>query len=263
VFAEMGSLNPVIVTLGAVESRGPEIAERLAGSAADFGGQLCTKPGIVFVPAGAAGAAFKTTLARLLDERSQVVLLNERIYRAFRADVDRLSTVPGVELLTADVAPREGFYVRPQLFAARARELAASPSLREEHFGPALIALDYDDEEDLGPLLRSIGGQLTATVHSEPWERSGLDWLVALCTELAGRVIFDGMPTGVSVCWAMQHGGPFPASSSGEGSVGMMSIRRFTRPVAFQNMPPELLHPALQEENPLALWRRVDGRLTR
>ncbi len=263
VFAEMGSLNPVILTAGAVENGGHQIAEQISASAADFGGQLCTKPGIVFVPSGAAGDAFKASLAGLLGTRSPEVLLNERIYRAFRSGIDRLAGVSGVEQLTTDAASGHGYSVRPLLFAAPASALVESSPLREEHFGPAVVIVEYGDQNELGSLLRTLGGQLTATVHAEPWERGELQWLVALCAELAGRLIFDGMPTGVSVCWAMQHGGPFPASSSSEGSVGMMSIRRFTRPVAFQNVPAELLHPALRDENPLALWRRVDGKLGR
>jgi acyl-CoA reductase-like NAD-dependent aldehyde dehydrogenase len=265
VYAEMGSLNPLIVTAGALRARGEQIADGLATSVANFGGQLCTKPGLVLVPAGDSADRFISTLGELLHARSPEVLLSERIADAFASGIATLDGLLAVARVTPNGSDSTaGYRASPVLFTASAALLSEDGPLREEHFGPAVIVLTYTSEDELRRAVSAIGGQLTATIHAQEGEHPELHWLISLCARQAGRVIFDGFPTGVSVCWAMQHGGPYPASSSAEAtSVGMTSIRRFLRPVAFQNAPHSTLHPALQDGNPLGIWRRVNGRLTR
>jgi acyl-CoA reductase-like NAD-dependent aldehyde dehydrogenase len=265
VYAEMGSLNPLVVTADALRARGTQIADGLATSVASFGGQLCTKPGLVLVPAGECADRFISMLGELLHARSPEVLLSERIADAFASGIATLEALAGVARVTPPGSDSTGGYrASPVLFSAPAALLSEDGPLRDEHFGPAIVVLVYTSEDELRRAVCAIGGQLTATIHAEESEHSELEWLVSLCARQAGRVIFDGFPTGVSVCWAMQHGGPYPASSSAEAtSVGMTSIRRFLRPVAFQNAPSSILHPALRDDNPLRIWQRVNGRLIR
>ena len=257
VYAEMGSINPIVVTEAALRARADAIAEGLAASVSNFGGQLCTKPGVVFVPAGPEGDAFAADLARRLDGAPPSVLLNERLRDALRAAVDRLAARPEVRRLgTAPPADGPGFRYQATAFEAPAS--AVADELLEEHFGPVVLLLRHGSRAELLAALDRIDGQLSGTLHAEPGE--AVDDLVAALAERAGRVVFDGFPTGVAVTYGMQHGGPYPATTNPlHTSVGMTAVRRFTRPIAFQNAPPEVLPPELQEDNPLGIRRRVDG----
>jgi acyl-CoA reductase-like NAD-dependent aldehyde dehydrogenase len=262
VYAEMGSLNPVVLTSGAVAARGEAIAAALTRSVSDFGGQLCTKPGLVLVPDDDAGAAFTTTLVGELDARAPEVLLNAGIAAGLRTGLGALDGAPGVERLTSDepAADGGGFRVRPSAYRAPAAALGDVAALAEEHFGPAVVVLTYTSLDEAADALERAGGQLTATVHAEPAEHAELHPLVAAAARVAGRVVFDGVPTGVAVTYGMQHGGPYPASSAeGTTSVGMTALRRFLRPVAYQDAPQELLPEALRDGNPLGIPRRQDG----
>ena len=266
VYAEMGSINPIVVTEAALAARGDALAEGLVASVSNFGGQLCTKPGVVFLPDGPAGDAFARDVAARLDAVEPAVLLNERLRDALAAAVDRLAAHEGVTALgSAPPFAGEGFRRQPAAFEARAATVAAGSALLEEHFGPVVVLLRYGGRDDLLGALANVEGQLTGTIHAEP-DRDGD--LVALLTEVfaarAGRVLFGGFPTGVAVTYGMHHGGPYPAASnSAHTSVGMTAIRRFLRPVAFQNAPQAVLPPELRDGNPLGIWRRVDGELTR
>jgi acyl-CoA reductase-like NAD-dependent aldehyde dehydrogenase len=265
VFAEMGSLNPVVVTEAALAARTPAVVEALAGAIANFGGQLCTKPGLVLVPDGDAGAAFASALSDALGAREPEVLLAESIFSGLRRGLDALEQDGAVTRLT-DVAPNgaPGFRAQPVVYRANAADLGASEPIGEEHFGPAAIVLTYTSLEEATAALARAGGQLTVTVHAEPQDTARLQPLTDAAARTAGRVIFNGVPTGVAVTWGMHHGGPYPAASDGGAStsVGMTALRRFLRPVAFQDAPQDLLPPALRDGNPLQIWRRVDGALT-
>lgn len=266
VYAEMGSVNPVVITEAALDERADSIAEGLTASVATSGGQLCTKPGVVLVPAGEAGDAFAADVARRLGATEPSVLLNERLRDALRDAVVRLAALPQVRALTsAPEAPGvdgPGFRHQPSAYRAAARDLEAAPELLHEHFGPVVLFLAYEDRADLLAALDRIEGQLTGSLHAQPGE--DVDAIVGALSERAGRVVFDGFPTGVAVTYGMHHGGPFPATTApGHTSVGMTAVKRFLRPVAFQNAPPEALPLALRDENPLGIWRRVDGEMTR
>jgi NADP-dependent aldehyde dehydrogenase len=261
VFAEMGSLNPVVITSAAYEARAAVIVETLAAAIGTFGGQLCTKPGIVFAPAG---TSLADDLARALAGRDREVLLNANVHGGYREGTSALAATPGVTRLTPEDGEGPGFSATASVFSARAEAVATTPALREEYFGPAAIVLEYRGDDDLHTALESFGGQLAVSVYAEPDDRAALAPLVRRLAQLAGRVIFDGVPTGVSVTLAMQHGGPWPASSApGFTSVGARAVDRFLRPVAFQETPDELLPPAVQDRNPLAILRIVNGRRTR
>jgi acyl-CoA reductase-like NAD-dependent aldehyde dehydrogenase len=257
VYAEMGSINPIVVTEAALGARAEKIAEGLAASVSNFGGQLCTKPGVVFVPAGADGDAFAADLAARLDAVAPSVLLNERLRDALRGAVDRLAAQPGVRRL-GDAPPAEGPGFRHQPAAYEAPATAAGDALFEEHFGPVVLLLRHGSRDELLDALERIDGQLSGTLHAERGE--DVDAIVAALAARAGRVVFDGFPTGVAVTYGMHHGGPFPATTSPpHTSVGMTAVRRFTRPIAFQDAPEVVLPPELREDNPLGIRRRVDG----
>jgi len=261
VYAEMGSVNPIVVTEAALGARADAIAEGLTASVANFGGQLCTKPGVVFVPAGETGDAFAADVAHRLEATEPTVLLNERLRDALREAVGRLE--PRVERLAgAREADGPGFRHAPSAYRASASALAGSPELLEEHFGPVVLFLTYASGDELLAALERIDGQLTGTLHAEGEE--DVAGLVELLAARAGRVIFDGFPTGVAVTHGMHHGGPFPATTApAHTSVGMTAITRWLRPVAFQDAPEAVLPPELRADNPLGIWRRVDGELTR
>jgi acyl-CoA reductase-like NAD-dependent aldehyde dehydrogenase len=263
VYAEMGSVNPIVVTEAALRERGDAIAEGLTASVSNFGGQLCTKPGVVFVPAGAAGDAFAADVAGRLEAVEPAVLLNRRLRDALREAVGRLEELPSVERLSGAVkADGPGFRHQPSAYRAAARDLETAPELLHEHFGPVVLFLSYGSRDELLAALERIDGQLTASLHAQRGEE--VDELVGALSHRAGRVVFDGFPTGVAVTHGMHHGGPFPATTApAHTSVGMTAIRRWLRPVAFQNAPATAFPAALRDENPLGIWRRVDGELTR
>jgi NADP-dependent aldehyde dehydrogenase len=262
VYAEMGSVNPIVITEAALRDRAGAIAEGLTASVASFGGQLCTKPGVVFVPAGEAGDAFAADLGTRLAGSEPQVLLNERLRDALSSSVATLGEL--AEPVADPASPAEpGFRFRPGAYRAAASDLAEQPGLLDERFGPVVLLLAYGSRDELLAGLERVEGQLTGTVHAQEEDAELVRALVDVLEERAGRVIFDGFPTGVAVTYGMHHGGPFPATTApAHTSVGMTAIRRFLRPVAFQNAPAHVLPPELRDENPLGIWRRVDGELT-
>jgi 2,5-dioxopentanoate dehydrogenase len=264
VYAEMGSLNPVIVTEAALQARAPDIADGLAASVSTFGGQLCTKPGIVLFPAGERGEGFCDLVGERLAAAAQQVLLTKAIADGFAAGVAEVDAAPGVTRLGGDGGAdddADGVFAGAAPTAHRADVAALSAeALREEHFGPSVILVAYSDRDEVVGALSSLGGQLGISIHSEDADAEWVQAVLPECVAQAGRIIFNGFSTGVAVCWAMMHGGPYPASSNAAAtSVGMTAIRRFLRPVAFQNAPAALLPPALADDNPLQVPRRVDG----
>jgi NADP-dependent aldehyde dehydrogenase len=244
-----------VVTEAALRKRADEIASGLTASVASFGGQLCTKPGVVFVPTGQEGDAFVADLAARLDAADPQVLLNERLRDALREAVGRLRE-EARPLGSAPEPDGPGFRYQPAAYEAPAS--AAGGALLEEHFGPVVLFLRHGSRDELLAALERIDGQLTGSLHAEPGE--DVADVVAALQERTGRVIFNGFPTGVAVTFGMHHGGPFPATTSPlHTSVGMTATRRFTRPVAFQDAPQDALPPELREANPLGIRRRVDG----
>jgi NADP-dependent aldehyde dehydrogenase len=211
----------------------------------------------VFVPAGEAGDAFAADLAARLDGVPPTVLLNERLRDALSDAVDRLAARDEVRPLgAAPVAEGPGFRYQPVAYEAPAS--AAADELLEEHFGPVVLLLRHGSRDELLSALARIDGQLSGSLHAE--RDDDVEEIVSALAERAGRVVFDGFPTGVAVTYGMQHGGPYPATTSPlHTSVGMTAVHRFTRPIAFQDAPDHALPPELREANPLGINRRVDG----
>jgi NADP-dependent aldehyde dehydrogenase len=259
-YGELGSLNPTVVTPAALAARGVQIARGFVGSYTMGSGQFCTKPGLLLLPAG---HGLSGTLAAESAEAPLGPLLNARIRDAYVAGAAALATVPGVRVLTppgaSTVEPR-GYAVPPTLVALDAEHLLAGAEVLQECFGPAAVVVEYGSRAELVAVLEALPGSLTASLHAQPAQEAEFARdLLEVLGRRAGRVIVDGWPTGVAVTWAQQHGGPWPATTSVHTSVGMTAVRRFQRPVAYQNVPDELLPEPLQEANPAGLPRRVDG----
>ncbi|MDT0168320.1 aldehyde dehydrogenase (NADP(+)) [Pseudarthrobacter sp. BRE9] len=257
-YGELGSLNPVVITAAALQAHSAELAAGLAGSFTLGAGQFCTKPGLVFIPAG---TDFATQVAEASKDKPALGMLTARIAEAYPDGLRAFASVDGVDVVGGTVdqdAAANG--AAPVVFSTTAAKVLERPQqLLEECFGPTTILIEYTDREELSVVLAKVPGSLTATLHAQPGE--DIAGLVEQLSGLAGRVLFEGWPTGVAVNWAQQHGGPYPATTSLFTSVGATAVRRFQRPVAYQDAPEAVLHPALREDNPLGIPRRVDGEL--
>lgn len=247
-------MNPVFVTRGAVAARGDEILGGYAESAAMGSGQFCTKPGVVFLPEEAKLDA----LVEDFSGRAATPLLNERVAEGFVRNLDTLSAHPATEVLVQ--GRRTGDDWTPSLLRTDLDSLLENAdTLLEECFGPATLVVTYADERRLLEAAGVFGGQLTVTVQGEEDDEIA-PALLALGASLAGRVLWNGWPTGVAVTYAMTHGGPYPATTAPlHTSVGTTAIRRFLRPVTYQSVPQSLLPPELRDDNPLGVPRRVNG----
>lgn len=255
-FGELGSVNPVFVTPGAAADRAQEITEGFLGSVTLGVGQFCTKPGLVFVPAG---SGLAERIAEGATGLPGAPMLNQRTHEGFAAAVDELAARPEVTVLagSTEVAadPSLTLFATTYDQHTRARE-----QLEVECFGPAALIVLYDDPAQLVEAAGALDGQLTATVQGTESEPGLVGSLLDTLADRAGRVLFNGWPTGVSVTFAMQHGGPYPATTAAAStSVGTAAVERFLRPVSYQSVPDELLPPPLQDANPWGVPRRVDG----
>ncbi|WP_370948681.1 aldehyde dehydrogenase (NADP(+)) [Amycolatopsis sp. cg5] len=256
-YGELGSVNPVVVTPAALAERGEAIAKGYAGSFTMGAGQFCTKPGLLFLPEG---HGLEDTLRESVAGIAGQAMLNDRIAAGYSEGVDKLRGVSGVEVLAEGGGKGPEF--TPTLFATTAKSfLADADTVREECFGPASLIVTYTDQAELISLLDVIEPGLTATIQGED---SDADWvrpILPSLTKIAGRLLWNDWPTGVTVSWAQQHGGPYPATTAPTStSVGTAAITRFQRPIAWQSFPDALLPEALQEANPWQLPRRTDGR---
>jgi NADP-dependent aldehyde dehydrogenase len=264
VYAEMGSVNPVFLLPSAVERRGELLADGLAGSITLGTGQFCTNPGLVVARRTAALDRFLDRLGARVAGVAPGPMLYDGIRLAYDAGVDRLRAHPGVRVV-AEAGPAAGGAAgRPVLFATDAGTLREHPRLQEEVFGPSSLMVVADAPEELLAVARALEGQLTATVHGSEDELRQHAPLLRALERRAGRLIVNGYPTGVEVGHAMQHGGPYPATTDARStSVGSAAVLRWARPVAYQDFPQSALPPELRDANPRRLWRTVDGVRTR
>ncbi|MGY4526949.1 aldehyde dehydrogenase (NADP(+)) [Pseudomonas sp. TE21394] len=263
VFAEMSSINPVLILPAALQARGEQVARELAGSVVLGCGQFCTNPGLVLGIAGEAFSSFLSALGTQLADQPGQTMLNAGTLRSYTQGVQRLHQHPGVRHLAG--AEQAGDQAQAQLFQADVSLLLnGDVLLQEEVFGPATVAIAVADEAELRRAVQALHGQLTATLIAEPQDLQRFAALVPVLQRKAGRLLLNGYPTGVEVCDAMVHGGPYPATSDARGtSVGTLAIDRFLRPVCYQDYPDALLPDALKNANPLGLQRLVDGQHSR
>ncbi|HVS16578.1 MAG TPA: aldehyde dehydrogenase (NADP(+)) [Thermoanaerobaculia bacterium] len=259
VFAEMGSTNPVFVLPGKLREAGGDVATALAGSVILGAGQFCTNPGVVVTPRSEGASGFVDALAAALREAPEAPMLHRGIRTAFERRLGEVAATPGVEVVERG-EPAGPCGARGTLLAADAATFLAHATVRDEVFGPSTVVLRCDDVEQMLEVARSLDGQLTATIHAGPGDREACAHLVPILEQKAGRVLFGGFPTGVEVCDAMVHGGPYPATTDSRStSVGTRAISRFVRFVAYQDFPQHLLPEELRDEGPAGLPRRVDG----
>ncbi len=255
VYAEMSAINPVVILPEAAAAHGDSLAEGLMGSLTLGVGQFCTNPGLVLIHADAAGQVTRK-LSELVAGSSSATMLNSGIGNAYRAGLDRLKSHAQVRTLAEGACAGQANQAVPTLFQTTAADFLSAGDLAEEVFGPATLIVTYVGDAELARLLGSLSGQLTASVHGTDSELAGQSGLVQWLEDRAGRLVFNGFPTGVEVCASMVHGGPFPATSDGRStSVGTMAIDRFTRAVCYQDCPDVLLPEELREANPTGIRR--------
>lgn len=256
-YGELGSINPVFVLPTAWENRSEDILTGYAESFVLGMGQFCTKPGVLFVPDTATDDDLRSTLTAALEQSPLDKLLTPGLREGFGEARDKVAASDGVRTL---VTGSDDEVPAPTVLSVHADTVTRNPDvLHQEMFGPATVVVRYGDATDLPRLAGLMEGQLTATIHADDGDASAE--LLETLTGLAGRVLWNGWPTGVTVSYAQQHGGPYPATTApGTTSVGTAAIGRFLRPVAYQDVPDAALPPALQEANPWGIARRVDGR---
>ena len=252
VFSEMSSLNPLVVLPGALEERGESIAEGLVNSSTLGVGQFCTKPGLVLGQASPAWTRFKQQVATRAAAVARGTMLHPGIEASFKKGVGELEGVEWLHQGPAYVAHVE------------AAAFLAQPALAHEIFGPYTLLITTKDEAEQLQVIAALDGQLTATLHATASELAQAAGLIRLLEAKAGRLVLNAYPTGVEVCHAMHHGGPYPATSDVRfTSVGTAAILRWARPVCYQGFPDSALPAALQDANPLKLQRLLNGQYTR
>ncbi|MFC3174003.1 aldehyde dehydrogenase (NADP(+)) [Novosphingobium bradum] len=259
VYAEMSSINPVLLLPGALAERAPEIARAFVASVTLGAGQFCTNPGLLVAVEGEGLDAFVEGAALAMASAEPQVMLTAGIARAYGEGVDRLGAAGEVTLAGRGRAA-SGNQGQAALFSVSAKAFLANPALQEEVFGAAALLVRCGEAAELHSVLRALQGQLTAALHVADGDAGLVQGLLPLLERKVGRIIFNNFGTGVEVAHAMVHGGPFPATSdSRTTSVGTLAIDRFLRPVSYQDMPEALLPDELKSANPLAIPRLVDG----
>ena len=260
-FAEMSSTNPVFVLPRAASERAEQIATGLYGSVTLGGGQFCTKPGLVLLGPERTSEQLATKLTELMSTATDQVLLTAGICKSYERGVEHRAKLRRVASPRSATA---GFRAVSTLFETDLDSVISEPDLTEELFGPSTLIVRYQDRDQLLRFAQGLDGHLTATIHGTEQDLCDFTDLIEVLETRVGRLVFNGYPTGVEVCHAMVHGGPFPSTSDARfTSVGTQAILRFARPVCFQNFPDAAHPPELQNRNPLQIWRTVNGELSR
>ncbi len=244
-FGELGSVNPMFLLPAATAARGNAIATGWAGSLTMGAGQFCTNPGIAVVIDGPDADAFATAATEALGQTAAQTMLTDGIAAAYRAGRDRVAAQTGVRAMLTSVCDLR--QATPYLFEVSGDDWLGNHALAEEVFGPLGLILRVRDADQMLAVAQSLEGQLTCTLHMDDADMALAQTLMPVLERKAGRILANGFPTGVEVVDAQVHGGPYPASTNfGATSVGTLSIRRWLRPVAYQNLPDALLPADLQ-----------------
>ena len=265
-FMEMSSVNPVFVLPEALKARSAQIAAGLFASFTLGVGQFCTKPGLVFLPKDAEADALVAELKILVEKASCAPMLTEGIAKSYRTGVADRTGKNTVETVVEAGKPADLLrtYAVPVVFQISGRDLLHDHTLAGEVFGPSTLVIRYADHKELITLAHTLEGQLTATLHGTESDIAASGELITILERKAGRLVVNGFPTGVEVCHAMVHGGPYPATSdSRTTSVGTLAIYRFARPVCYQDFPQAALPEELKDANSLGILRMINGAYTR
>ena len=264
VYAEMGSINPVFLLPNALQQNAESIATGLQASVTLGVGQFCTNPGLVFVQNSSAAQNFLQKLEAAMAAAQPGTMLTAGLCASYRSGIEKFSKIRGVRHVHGvhAAAGAGDAQAAAALFVTDAETFLSNHSLMDEVFGPSTLVVQCDSREQMLAAARQLEGQLTATLHATPEDLAANRDLLEVLDTRAGRIVCNGFPTGVEVCHAMTHGGPYPATADGRStSVGTRAIERFVRPVCYQNLPDAALPDELKESNPLNLWRLVDGKL--
>jgi alpha-ketoglutaric semialdehyde dehydrogenase len=264
-FTEMSSGNPVFILPGALRKGPAALAQSLFGSFTLGAGQFCTKPGVVFFSEAQESSAFFNELKSLVEQAQPFTLLTCGIAREYdRATESRAGQIPLAAHSQIDSKTHDRgapFHAQAKLFTVCLGQLVGQPELADEIFGPDTLLVHCDSTQDYLRAAHALTGHLTATIFGDEDDLAANRELIHILEQKAGRVIFNGFPTGVEVTHAMVHGGPYPSTSDPRfTSVGSLAIYRFARPVCFQNFPQSMLPPELHDENPLGISRLRDGK---
>jgi alpha-ketoglutaric semialdehyde dehydrogenase len=264
VFAEMGSINPVFLLQEKLSTSATELAKQYAGSLTLGVGQFCTNPGLVISEEGAGLDQFTEALEEEIIKAMPAYMLNAGIAKGYWSNREKVISQSGVSLLanaTAEAAEGQG---TATVAVVSGIDFLINDDLQQEVFGPFALIVKCKSPEEVFAVASKVHGQLTATLLATTGDIAANQDLVALIQNKCGRIIFNNFPTGVEVCKSMHHGGPFPSSSNSQyTSVGSDAIKRFVRPLSFQNWPDEFLPEELKNDNPLGIWRTVDNALSK
>ena len=262
VFAEMGSVNPVVLLEGALTANAETIAKNYAGSITLGMGQFCTNPGILIGVKSDALTLFANHLANELNQVAVAPMLHEGIQSAYFKNSTHALSQTSITCLTKNTPIANA--ASPVLTTVEASVFLANPDLAEEVFGPYSILVQCENHAQLVEVWKSIKGQISTTIMGTDNDLASNKNLLEIATSIAGRVLLNGVPTGVEVCDSMVHGGPYPASTDSRfTAVGVKAVKRWLRPISFQNWPDHLLPSYLQNKNELGVWRTINGEFTK
>ena len=260
VYAEMGSTNPVFILPGALKEKREDIVQGLTASVTLGVGQFCTNPGLIIIEKSEEFDSFKNAAIKSFEETTSGVMLTSAILDAYEQGAAKLAAFNMVELLAEGQVQGMGFQGNPSLWQMTGESFIVDNQFEKEIFGPSTLIVTADEKSELFKIAYNLGGHLTTTIWANDLDLVNYQELIDILQTKAGRLIINGFPTGVEVCHSMIHGGPFPATTDSRStSVGTMAIRRFTRPVCYQNFPNAHLPDELKNDNPLNIWRMIDG----
>ncbi|WP_113653743.1 aldehyde dehydrogenase (NADP(+)) [Pedobacter namyangjuensis] len=264
VFAEMGSVNPVYLLPEKLATETESLAKQLAGSVTLGVGQFCTNPGLIVAVADDALTTFKSLLKQEIEILTPATMLHQGIADNYSTKLATALNQNGVEVVAQSTTEATKAQGKISIATVSGSTFLNNPVLHQEVFGPYSLIIECADEAELLAVTKAMEGQLTATLMATPGDINAHKELLSEVQEICGRLIFNNVPTGVEVALAMHHGGPFPASTDSRfTSVGADGIKRFARPLSFQNWDNEFLPDELKNENPLNIWRTVDNELTK
>ena len=264
VFAEMGSINPVVILPEALKNRPKDLAKTYAGSITLGTGQFCTNPGLILAIKSEGLTSFTNTLAEEIVKIEPSCMLHPNIAGAYEANKNKALSQTDLKILSSFEAEVKPNFARQVVTTVEGNTFLNNPTLHQEVFGPYSLIVQCENEAQLENIISNLEGQLTGTVMSDANEIENFTSVISALQDRVGRIIFNGVPTGVEVCPSMLHGGPYPASTDSRfTAVGVDSIKRWVRPFSFQNWPNALLPDALKNENPLDIFRILNGHLTK
>ncbi len=260
VFSEMGSINPVIFLPDTLAKNAENLAKQYAASITMGAGQFCTNPGLLIAMEGDGLYNFLQNLAVEMSAIAPAKMLHAGIHKAYYTKMQDALDQQGVKLLSKSNTTPAALEALPSIATVDGATFLQDPLLHEEVFGPYSLMVICKDSNELKAVWKSLAGQLTTTLMGTDQDFADNESLLDIAPTIAGRILFNGVPTGVEVCASMVHGGPFPASTDGRfTAVGINAVKRWVRPVCYQNCPDHLLPDALKNANPLGIWRLVDN----